>query len=327
LSKDWNIIKLNEEHASSSGFNFWLDTAKGKLYLKPERNEEGFEKKSLPENSDTSMLYTLHLETGKWEPIGTLPGRIKSTVNTQWGMLNFGPYVAFLYDLHNNTILFGKQRLIDKLKKVLPGLENNIHFCVDSTLYFTDPSFTRLDSISLSKSDFENRNIKMYAPLKTTTASYFSFNLWWSIPILLCGATVAWMARRRRKFMAPRNTSSTPVPVNPSEPRENVLLVSDLKQVFTHNEQSLLQFIINKTDSGGVVHTEDINHFLGLADKKESIQKKNRNDVINSINQKWSAIVKENTQLILRKRTEFDKRSYYYTIKAEELEKTRSIFG
>jgi hypothetical protein len=269
----------------------------------------------------------LDLKKSRWEAIGALPGNLKSKVYTIWGMLDFGPYVAFLYDVKNNNILFGKSMLLDKLKKALEESENNIHFCVDSTLYFADPSFSRLDSISLSKSDFEDRNIKMYVPLKATTSSYFSFNLWWSIPLLLCGTTIAWMARRRRKLTTSRNTSLAPVPVNLSEPRENELLDSNIKRVFTQNEQSLLQFIINKTDSGAVVHTEDINHFLGLADKKESIQKKNRNDVINSINQKWSAIVKGNTPLILRKRTDFDKRSYSYSIQADEFEMIRSMFG
>lgn len=325
-SKDWSIIELNEERVTSSGYNFWLDTSKGKLFLKPEINLEAYKKKSQWDESDTSRLYALDLENGRWEPIGTLNGRLKSKVNTQWGILNFGPYSAVLYDFKGNNILYGKPALLDKLKKALAGSENNIHFCVDSTLYFTGPSFDVLDSILLSENDFENRNIRLYTPTNSNSYSFDNSALWWSLPLTLFGVVLVWMKQRIRKNLASGNNPASSLASDTNVSRDPRIIIADLKEVFTQNEQALIELLIRNMGAGNIVKTEDVNHLLGLSEKKESIQKKNRNDVINSINQKWTALEKGHTPLIMRKRADFDKRSYYYSIQLEQIERIKTIF-
>jgi len=66
---------------------------------------------------------------------------------------------------------------------------------------------------------------------------------------------------------------------------------------------------------------EEINKVLGLSGKNESVQKKNRSETINDINKKWAVLCGNKNPLILRQRSEFDKRSFEYFIQPVWLEK------
>ncbi len=56
-----------------------------------------------------------------------------------------------------------------------------------------------------------------------------------------------------------------------------------------------------------------------------TIQKKNRSDVITTINQKWAAAYRDQVALIERQRSSDDKRSFEYFIQPQWREKVKEI--
>lgn len=93
--------------------------------------------------------------------------------------------------------------------------------------------------------------------------------------------------------------------------------------VFDERELQLLQAIMQNSSSGKTTSIEEQNKILGLSKKSVEIQKKQRSDVIMSINRKYAFVSQKEELLILKKRTEFDKRTYEYFIdfaRIEEIE-------
>ncbi|MCY7311230.1 MAG: hypothetical protein LH619_10670, partial [Chitinophagaceae bacterium] len=65
---------------------------------------------------------------------------------------------------------------------------------------------------------------------------------------------------------------------------------------------------------GNYTSIEEVNKALGVSKKNIEIQKKQRSDIITSINKKYSYIKQSPQELIEKRRTEFDKRSFEYYI-------------
>ena len=70
---------------------------------------------------------------------------------------------------------------------------------------------------------------------------------------------------------------------------------------------------------------EDINFALGLGRKSLEVQKKTRTDTINRINHKFRVLTEDSRDLILRVRSELDKRFYNYVIIKEDWDS--DLFG
>ena len=98
-------------------------------------------------------------------------------------------------------------------------------------------------------------------------------------------------------------------------------------ETFNEIEKELILFIYEKTRQEYTVSVEEINKVLGLSGKNESVQKKNRSETINHINQKWAVLHGNNQLLIERQRSEFDKRSFEYFIQPVWLDKVVEILG
>lgn len=90
-------------------------------------------------------------------------------------------------------------------------------------------------------------------------------------------------------------------------------------------EIQLLQLLIKNTESGLPTTTEQQNKVLGLSKKNIEIQKKQRSDIIISINRKFSFITKKDEPLILKRRTEFDKRAFEYFLEYSRLEDIKTF--
>ena len=88
----------------------------------------------------------------------------------------------------------------------------------------------------------------------------------------------------------------------------------------------LIRHIIDRNRQGHTVTAEEINKILGLSGKNSSIQKKNRSDVITTINQKWAAVCRSQVALIERQRSGDDKRSFEYFIQPQSIEKVKELF-
>ncbi|MFZ9718776.1 MAG: hypothetical protein ACO3BD_05420, partial [Chitinophagaceae bacterium] len=84
--------------------------------------------------------------------------------------------------------------------------------------------------------------------------------------------------------------------------------------LFDEIEIELIRFIVEKCKTGNTATVPEINRILGLADKNEAVQKKNRSEKINRINEKWMRKGAHTELLIQRRRSDFDKRNFEYYI-------------
>lgn len=324
-SHDWSVIPINEEHATSSSFHFWLDTVEGKLFLKPERHIEAFIQNKQQPLKDTSQLWMLTLQKGTWEKLGTIAFPLNSYAHASWGLLDFGPYWACLYDFKKLKRYKGTRNLWSKLAKPIANLEKNLFFVIDSTMYYTDPLLSRLDSIQLSITDFESNGQSLLTETDGTSGVSAKQLLGWSAPIfLLLGLFYYRQQRKKEKKHHPYVNKQQEVPIPTSL---TIPATVQWEKIFTSLEKSLIRLILENYGKNEPTQAEDLNYLLGLSDKKESIQKKNRNDIINSINQKWQAIEKGSGQLIIRERAVHDKRIFLYSIQAEQIAKARSLLS
>ena len=86
-----------------------------------------------------------------------------------------------------------------------------------------------------------------------------------------------------------------------------------------------MQLIIQNSSLGKTTTIDEQNKILGLTKKNAEIQKKQRSDIIITINRKYAFITQKEVPLIQKKRTEFDKRTYEYFIDYAIIEEIKDI--
>ncbi len=84
--------------------------------------------------------------------------------------------------------------------------------------------------------------------------------------------------------------------------------------IFTELEREVLKAISGNSQKGKLTSIDELNKVLGVNKKSIEVQKKQRSDIISSINKKYTFIKKNDSDLIERKQAEFDKRSFEYYI-------------
>lgn len=328
-SKEWDIQKINKEIPCNfhAGSGFWVDSLHKQLYItNPVIRNEGLK-------SDTSFssingranlpdqrIYMLDLSTGIWKDLKLLSATPYNLTQSPWGMWNIGDFnFTYIFNLCDNKVYVSSKEFNKKASKIFKNIENNVWFFIDSTLYAGDLELNSFDSLRISISDFEDTGKPIY-----TVSTEFPENrmLYWellSMSIGLAGIIYIVLRSRRNKIKNKR----TVLKDIPNYTGKNNPLSSDH---FTVVEKQLIKYVYDKNNENYSVSIEEVNKILGLSDKNDSIQKKNRSDIINSINQKWEVANNNKLPLLKRQRSDFDKRSFEYFIQSEWMEKIKEIF-
>jgi hypothetical protein len=85
---------------------------------------------------------------------------------------------------------------------------------------------------------------------------------------------------------------------------------------FNATEKEVILLCLQRSEAGGHVDLEEINHVLGIKNKSKGLQKKVRSEVFNSINNKFRALSNTNSGLIESVRNKNDKRYFDYFIES-----------
>jgi hypothetical protein len=85
---------------------------------------------------------------------------------------------------------------------------------------------------------------------------------------------------------------------------------------FNATEKEVILLCLQRSEAGGHVDLEEINHVLGIKNKSKGLQKKVRSEVFNSINNKFRAFSNTSSGLIESVRNKNDKRYFDYFIEA-----------
>lgn len=319
FTRDWQPVMLDQERplmASINGF-FWLDAAEGKVYANTYLYRlEGFRKPPNTSN-DSLMLSSLDLNTGVWHDLGRMNKLPVMNLQTNFGVVELGVYDASWYDFRHNRVYSAGKALKDKLTRLTAGLNNNLYFYKDSTLYFANLNNDVFDSITLTARDFVFSGTQLYSNVNLLSGDTDSVSPLWRM-IALGGVLlfIGLFIRQRRitekagHLFDGRGSGKNDITVK--EPES--LIQKDPAAIFTALELELLKFIFSRDGEKEPVRVDEVNKLLGLSEKNESVQKKNRNEVINSVNQKWVLIGGGTPSLLNRERSADDKRTYYYSV-------------
>lgn len=329
-SKQWSLIKLNQDihfyHPLA-----WIDVKTNQLYcfgsyVIDQGLNEPVSKDAL---AGIKRLNVLNIQTGTWRELGEM----KTIYDIPADKINLeemnpdgvrpacdfnGGYFMTILGKHHIDDFIQNQRLEPtkqfylKFSKFYKFRWNILYFD-DSTMYYGNPEINALDSVPFRKNDFIATGKKVYTPI---SSGIFSMQIESrDTGFLISGiaggfiffiAIAFWRNRIQRKKQNIQQDATNAIN-SVSELQKNVPL-------FDEFETELIRFILEKSKATLPTTVPELNRILGLADKNEAVQKKNRSEKINRINEKWKQHSGEENLLIQRRRSEFDKRNFEYYI-------------
>lgn len=317
VTHEWDIIKTDREIAASFlPSSFWVDTLRKQLYVEsPTFQKEGPDDTSLL-SKWKNAVWKLDLQTGNWNNEGTIvPTLNKGKIHTPWGnVLNPDIDKFTLYDYSNRKLYSAEKEFNRKLRKLIQNYAIEISFFIDSTLYFGNLEYDQMDSLSFSRKDLGIYVSSLYAE----NEKVWYRNEWYlMISLFFFAGTAFYFFNNKKKRTTKENKiypKQATVAVSNVEKQGNRTDHPNQFRIFTPGETHLLRSVHENTLKGMASSVEEMNEWLGLMDKNESLQKKQRNDMINQINQKWSILYKSDIALIERIRLPGDKRNISYRI-------------
>jgi hypothetical protein len=96
---------------------------------------------------------------------------------------------------------------------------------------------------------------------------------------------------------------------------------------FNATEKEVILLCLQRSEAGGHVDLEEINHVLGIKNKSKGLQKKVRSEVFNSINNKFRAFSNTSSGLIESVRNKDDKRYFDYFIEPVHFTVVRQVLN
>ncbi len=224
---------------------------------------------------------------------------------TPWHPASWGEFLEigenlYLVDYKHNALYSLKNNPNRIIRNVLYArADTELFYFRDSMFYFGKTRDNFLDSLQLHFSEFEKVNIPVYEPENHNGDLPILFSA-----IALASGGILLVARRKKK----------------KEKKEKTLKEDEQPQtshaeriVFDENEVNILKLIATNSLQDKFTSLDEINKVLGVASRSPEIQKKHRSDILNSATKKYYlATGIEN--VIQKRRTDFDKRSYEYFV-------------
>jgi hypothetical protein len=329
-SREWDVQKLNREIFCNfhAGSGFWVDARHKLLYVtNPVIRNEGLK-------SDTSFssingkinppgqrIYILDLISGIWRDLSSSSHMTNYLTPCPWGMWNIGDFnFTYIFNLHDNKIYVSSKEFTKRASKIFNNIDKNVWFFIDSTLYTGNLELNSFDSLGISITDFEDTGKPVYTVTKESKENKM---LYWGLFLVTIAGLVGFIYRLRIRRNKTKGKSTILKDIPGYTQKDSNLSTPGF---FTAVETQLINYVYKKTSEKYSVSIEEVNKILGLSDKPDSIQKKNRSDIINSINQKWAVANNSKLPLLKRQRSNFDKRSFEYFIQSEWMDKVKETF-
>ncbi len=302
---EWNIIKLNKEFAFTNQIYNYLPKYSCLYTIQMNVNNEASESKT-----NGFYVIKLNLVTKKNQILGRVNKNLEASAiingyanseNLKGTLVSIGNDKGFyllnfiqnkVYKLNDRKF---KEIYLKDTKKIKTFFEFN------NKLYYsyTDGS---LDSTKISLSDF---TLEPY-PLYYQAISSPSNQIWYTalVFVLIFGGAIIYYKRKM-------NAKNQLAILSSSEPDK----ISGNN--FNEIEKCLIELIYTKSKKGHSASVDEVNSCLGISKKSIEVQKRIRTEILNKINFKFKAFSKQESDLIIRIRSEADRRYFRYLIKEE----------
>jgi cbb3-type cytochrome oxidase subunit 3 len=324
-SHEWNAKVLTNSipwHTDMRDLIF-VDTINNELYFNGQGRYHDASLKNLVDSSTLNKLYKINIATGILTELGTYETLEAGFFSqTPWGTITNYNKIA---DVVNNKIYRLSESVENNLFRVLAKSNTNrllwlYTYWMDSCVYFASPN-DGYDSVIIRKSDLIPTDQPVYKKeiLKTelTTSSNIFFG--WGSLLSLALILNAWIYYKYRKEKNKIVNHQHKLAVHTNIIQQYLLL--------TEVEKSLLKLIFEDSILSKLTSIASINNVLGCSNKSIEIQKRQRSDAINALNEKLSTILMVNEKIIDRKRSEFDARSFEYFIHQKHFQQIEKILN
>lgn len=321
--REWEIEQTNREvpftRVEYPAAPHWINIKKDNLWIGyTVHSHEGIRIRADTYRRVVDSVYVIDLRTKTWSARGRLNDNIRVVLQTQssrslgscpWGQLIHHQEKSAIYLLdysHNELLVLSDVKaksIVNKLQ------ETSILFFEDSTLFIGVRS-AQLDSVALERADFQKSDLSLYESADVPLFGRFDLTKTLLVAVSLSGLVilVGFFVRRRK------STETTIVQVG-----DNPL------DLFEEREIEVVRFVFERSELGVGTRIDELNKILGVESKNIEIQKKQRSDILLSINRKWG--YKTNGRdLIEKRRLEVDKRSFEYYIEYPSLSLIRDGF-
>lgn len=241
-------------------------------------------------------------------------------VETPWGLLMDSPYGDhrdYLLSIKDNLMYVSESRIIQQLIPSSKYSNNILMFYQNGYLYASAYPFDRVDSLKFDIGKFKLLDTKIYSgkkklaefKIKTFVTKYGITILVMIIVVLLI--IIGYLFQWKKKS---KSTKDIP---------EKVLQEGLLSPL----EKQLLKQFISKIEKNKTCSTDELNSMLGVALKSIEIKKKARTDFITKVNHKLKQHFLLSDDIIIRNRSEEDKRSYLYSIDQQLIIKIKKMLN
>ena len=313
--REWYLKLLDKQIPFCIGSPFQFDSKHLKLYwyltnIKGEQFNERVYDSIYLFDFNKREVYSLGNSCYDFKNVS---GKRSLSFNTPNGVLELAtPFEKgnTLIDFKHNAVLTDNK---DSYYAAIFGSSLNYDgytlFYQNGYIYHSYYPYNSIDSIRLDFSAFKNTGQKIYTPkLDKDAATIYTSISTPGIIISLLSTVIASLLFYIFYFNKKQKLLILPNP--------QIDLVKE-NQIFSSLEMQLLQEIIICAKVIGYCTCEELNHIFGVSNKSTEIQKKSRNDFINKINNKFKTHYPLTEDLISRRRSETDKRTFLYSISDE----------
>lgn len=241
-------------------------------------------------------------------------------VETPWGVLMdcpLGDNKDYILDVKNNLMYVSEKRILQQLIPSSQYSDNNLLFYHNGYMFVSAFPFSKIDSLKFDIGNFKLLDTKIYSTKRELTELKIETILTkYSITILLF-IIIVLLIIIFYLFKWKKESKST----------KDVLEKTQQEELLSPLEKQLLKQFISKVEKNQTCSTDELNSMLGVALKSVEIKKKARTDFITRVNHKLKQHFLLSDDIIIRNRSEEDKRSYLYSIDQDLVIKIKKLLS
>ncbi len=329
----WYIATTKKTLAfNTNSVKFYHDLEDKKIYLiyqnPPLAATDNSQEKNL-----TFYVQCLDMKTKTWwnDPMlfnKALEGKLKNleefnraVFNTRQGLLLDLEGEFKIFDFKNNKF---KDIRHDKKINIFNSTYkpfNKIYYSKDSSIHILNSETGEIDSIPFGNEDIINTNIPIYLPLpKNENLDDRSKYLISAIAIILL--LIGFFIFQFKKMRENIKVLTLKLESNKNS-KISIQNQQSFKANLTEDENKLITLIINNSMEGLMTSVNQMNQVMQIEKKSIKIQNNLRASMVLMINKKFMVYSGTQDELLEKRRTEFDKRFFEYTIQRKYLSKIK----
>lgn len=334
-TNEWSVLPSNKSIPIKLRLcsNIYYDTEDKKIYLMyliPKKIELDNEI-----DDRTVYLQCLDLVTKKWwkdarilntEVIKDYDWLSLGYFHTKHGLILEWRNELFLLDFKNNDISNIEPKKNLSILNHLNISKKIILFSDAAHLNFYSIASGENNSVPFSRADIIKTGNPVYTipvekPLLMSIPS-----LWLMALMLIVSAGIIFTIIRVKKWKASKHQLAENPILDKSEEGVQEIIIhnkNSFKDNLTEIEKGLLEILVSNTLNNKMTTANQINQVLGVVKKPSKIQNNIRAANIQMINQKFMVYSGINDNLIIKERTEFDKRFFEFAIDNKYLVKVK----